>query len=326
MASPAEIKEALAATPRLEMVDLPFVQEKFVSLYSAIHGVQARQADMMYQAEKLYFRKIISTNKDLKECDPLTLYGAFLECAVNGLSFDPNKKLAYLLPSNVNVGTKEAPVWAKHAAMVISPYGELGIRQMNGQIKSADNPVIVYEGDVFEPSETPTGKQVKYVLNVNHGTKIIGAFIKITREDLSIDYSWLLQSDIDRLKGYSERKNKGHANALYTSMNGGIDPGFLGAKMIKHAFKSYPKVNLRGDFSKTEEQIKAEQAPIDYGLGMGNGAQSQLPESKIPANPAVQNEALSPEARKAILQATAEETPATAATLQVTATNDEEGF
>ena len=63
------------------------------------------------------------------------------------------------------------------------------------------------------------------------------------------------------MKGYSAKKNKGTANALYTGNDNQIDTGFLEAKVIKHAFKTFPKLKL-GQFSKLQEEIQA----VDYGL------------------------------------------------------------
>ena len=86
-----------------------------------------------------------------------------------------------------------------------------------------------------------------------HQPRLLQHYIRIVRNDNSVDYQWLMQGDIERLKHYSEKANSkwneqtrrrelGNANALYTSNNGGIDPGFLENKMIKHAFDAYPKV------------------------------------------------------------------------------------
>ena len=73
----------------------------------------------------------------------------------------------------------------------------------------------------------------------------------------------MLPEDIDRLKSFSEKKNKrSGANSLYTSSDGGIDAGFLEAKTIKHSFKTFPTVKL-GNFSKIQED---EAQAIDYGL------------------------------------------------------------
>ena len=84
----------------------------------------------------------------------------------------------------------------------------------------------------------------------------------------------MMEGDIERLKHYSEKANSrydqqarkrvlGDANALYTSNGGGIDPGFLENKMIKHAFDAYPKVRT-GKFTVFETQEEPQE--IDYGL------------------------------------------------------------
>ena len=90
-----------------------------------------------------------------------------------------------------------------------------------------------------------------------------------------------MESDWLRLKSYSEKKNKGKANALYSSNNGYIDPGFLENKTIKHAFDAYPKKPRIGKF--TTLQTDQEEAPVvDYGFvyeDQVNEPQQASPES-----------------------------------------------
>lgn len=249
-------------------------RQRFVALFNKIHG--SKSGEMIYENELYHFTKKVQENQDLQKCTRLSLYGAFLDVAVQGLSFDPNKKLAYLIPENVNLGTKDDPKWEKRAAMKISPYGELALRQQCGQIKYADDPVIVYEGDFFEVAIQGGSKVVNYKSSLpRKSNKIIAGFLRIVKNDDSVDFFVIDQPGIDRLKGYSERKNRGQANALYSSCNGGIDPGFFGAKLIKHAFQSYPKVKLKGQFSKLESE---KDEPIDYGISTPNNAQPQLTE------------------------------------------------
>ena len=106
-------------------------------------------------------------------------------------------------------------------------------------------------------------------------TKVIAAFIRIVRNDNSVDYQWLMEGDIERLKHYSEKANAkwndqtkrrelGKANALYSSNSGGIDPGFLENKMIKHAFDAYPKVRT-GKYTMMATEQEDEEV-IDYGI------------------------------------------------------------
>ncbi len=260
------ILQMLQQTPASKIPSLPQVGKKFVDLVMKIQRQPQSVAEAIFHAETFHYLKLINENQGVRECEPLSLYGCFVDMAVNGLSFDPTKKLCYIMPGNVNVGTKETPQWVKRASLAISPYGELAIRQRDGQIKYADNPVIVYDGDVFKPFVGEDGqKRVQYELNINHSNTIVGAFIRLVRNDGTTDVHWLLKEDIDRLKGYSEKKNKGYANALYSSQNGGIDPGFLGAKMIKHAFKSYPKVKIGGQFA-VEDPLTKENPEDIYGF------------------------------------------------------------
>lgn len=307
------IMQALQQTAPTQLASLPVLEERFIKLYSLVQGVDMREAEMVFHAEKFHFQKAISENEGLRACETLSLYGCFMDAAVQGLSFDPKKKLAYLIPGKVNVGTRDEKRYVNRATLEISPYGELAIRQQKGQIKYADNPVIVYEGDTFEPYQNEEGRGVVYKLNAAHGTKIVAAFLRIVRMDGSVDYHWLLQGDWMRLKGYSEKKNFGKANALYSSFNGDIDPGFLGAKLIKHAFKSYPKVKLAGAFSQlqpeeTEETRPELSAAQMYGFEPGTATRAlpaeqplELPIKKQEPQP----QALSMEAQAAILQSQA---------------------
>ena len=87
--------------------------------------------------------------------------------------------------------------------------------------------------------------------------------MKVIRPDGSFDFFWMLIDDIERLKGYSSKKNNGYANALYGKDAASIDTGFLEAKLIKHAFKTFPKLRL-GQFSTLQKEEEAQAS--DYGL------------------------------------------------------------
>jgi recombinational DNA repair protein RecT len=319
------IMQMLQQTPASKIPSLPQVEKKFIDLVMKIQRQDKSVAEAIFHAETFHYLKLINENQSVRECEPLSLYGCFVDMAVNGLSFDPSKKLCYIMPGNVNVGSKDTPQWVKRASLAVSPYGELAIRQRDGQIKYADNPVIVYEGDVFKPFVGEDGqKRVQYEMNINHGTTIVGAFIRLVRHDGTSDVHWLLKEDILRLSGYSARKNKGNANALYSSQNGGIDPGFLGAKMIKHAFKSYPKVKIGGSFA-VEDPAMTEQEEVDYGFDEKAlpAPPANLPHPSMIVSP-VTNGEVSDAAKAAMLQATAE-TPEMNGTVQYS-DDHSEGF
>ena len=252
-----------------QIVDDDRVKGRFVELYNARTRTQDGIAQYAQATES--FIRAIQEDPNLQQCTALSLYNAFMDMAFYGINVaKQSKPLAYLLWNNVNVGTREEKKYEKRANLEISPYGEMSIRQMMGQIRYADDPVIVYDEDDYSGIVYENGvKTVRYKKNTkSKSRKIVAAFMKITRADGSTDFVEIDMHQVKRLMGYSERKNRGTANALYTSNDGQIDEGFLRAKLVKHAFTSYPRINVansRAVFA--TDKVEDVPAPQDvYGL------------------------------------------------------------
>lgn len=248
-----------------QIVDNPKVEQKFVQMYNAIWGTQ--MGEQIYNREKFNFNKLLTETPALQECTRLSLFGCFLDMAVNGLSLDQTgRPQCYMMSRNVKVKNGNVETWEKRASIHVTAYGEVYMRQRAGQIKYCDMPVVVYDGDVFSVALDNGVKKITYQAAVpRKSNKIIGAFLRIVRNDGSEDYHWMMESDWQRLAGYSDKNNKGKgANALYTSNGGQIDPGFLENKLTKHAFDIYPKVRV-GNFT-SFETVQEPEPEIDYGI------------------------------------------------------------
>jgi phage RecT family recombinase len=262
-----------------EMVQSAKVQNKFVSLYQTLHG----KGDGLnfYQAESFHFLKLVNESRELSECEKMSLYGCFLDVAVNGLSFDPGMKQVYLVPYGVNLGTKESPRWIKRAQLMISPYGELQMRIRSGQIKYADNPVLVFEGDHFIQGTRNGQVFVEHAAQFpRKSEKVIACYVRLERADGSFDFKVMSIEEILKLKASSKAQNSA---AWTTHLNGMIQ-----AKTLKHAFKSYPRVRLRGQFSKIEEDENGNTA-IDYDI-----EQSERPQIEQTASSNASNGKITP--------------------------------
>lgn len=245
------IQQIKAANPT-QLVNMPAVADKFKHLFKAFNRQDDAMAQIVYEQEKFNFLKAVTSNATLSKCEPLSLYGCFMDAAVNGLSFDPSKKHLYLVP------------YANKAQLMISPYGELLTRMRAGQIRHADNPVLVYEGDHFRYKVSNGTANVEYEMTLprKQDAQIIGCFICITRPDGSTDYKVLSMEEVQKLRKFSKS-----ANSL--AWTEGI-AGMIQAKTIKHAFKSYPKIPLKGSFSQLVsekiEDVEHEEVMIDYGI------------------------------------------------------------
>lgn len=278
MSNEIQIKvEELNALPATKIVENTNVEAKFIQMYNAIWGTD--KGSQIYAKEVFNFQKLLRDNPKVAACSKMSLYGCFLDMAVNGLSLDPTgRPHCYLIPRCVKTNQKDSngkDIYENRASVSVTAYGELAMRMRAGQVKYVDNPVIVYEGDLFRAFLSRGCKTIEYSAQCPRvSNKIVAAFIRIVRNDGSEDYQWIMEGDIERLKKYSEKANakwsdaerrkvNGQANDLYTSNNGQIDPGFLENKMIKHAFDAYPKVRT-GNFTLMETE--QESSVIDYGF------------------------------------------------------------
>lgn len=229
----ANVMQQIMSLPPVEVVKHEAVKSRFVNVYESMWTPATHiSGEMAYEQEKSYFNRLLLENQALQKCNNMSIMMAFIDLASKGLSLEQaGQPLAYLIPRG------------GQCRLMISPYGELVLRERCGQIRYADNPVIVYEGDDFEFGVRDGQKIVNYIYRAGHNTQnIIACFLKIIRPDGSADYSVMFPEDWDRLANYSAKQGK--RNALYGNGTTTIDTGFLKAKCIKHAFRTYPKVRL----------------------------------------------------------------------------------
>ncbi len=172
----------------------------------------------------------------------------------------------------------------------ITAYGELNLRIMSGQIIRMKNPIVLYEGDHFQPMTNQRGELIiEYKPEIpRRSNKIYGCWVCIELPGGSLDFKWLLNEDVERLKKAStpkatQRNPNPQGNALYSSENGGIDPGFLEAKTIKHAMRSYTKLRV-GENVAMDDEIEQED-PIETAQPYGNPLPNNTETTKFQINP-----------------------------------------
>jgi len=251
--------QVIAQTPAAQLPSVPEIAERFKKIFCIIHlggntNPKAMQtAEAFYEAEKFHFMKMVTENEKLAECTKMSLYGCWMDVAVSRLSFDPSYKHLYLVPFSHNVAKKGQPEqWEKRASLQISGYGELLLRQMQGQIKYADNPVLVYESDNFKYGTRNGSAFVDHEsILPRKSSKIIACYMKIIRPDDSVDYKVITQEDVDRFKKFSKKDGTIKESKAWTDGEGGM---WL-MKCIKHAFKNYPKIRT-GTYSSLATQTE----------------------------------------------------------------------
>ena len=264
----------------LDIVTNENVRARFIQIWETLWGAGTGEA--AYERESFYFNNKLREDEKLQRATRFSIFTCFIDLAIAGLSLEPGTRaLCYLQGRNACIGKDTAGknIYEGRLNLTISGYGELVMRARAGQIRHADNPVIVYEEDTFEFGERNGQKFVNYTCRLPHQSgRIVACFMKITRADGSIDYAVMLPEDWIRLSSYSARQNgkwnyqtkqweNGKPNALYEAQGGQIDPGFLVAKCIKHAFKTYPKARVGRATQLESQQVDETEITDDiYGV------------------------------------------------------------
>lgn len=259
------ILEKLNKARHEEIPDL--AHDKFIEVYSQKFGKETAEA--FFEEQRGFFLNELLSGPYktmLQEAKGTSIYFAFLFLAINNLSLEKGlSTTCYLECRRVKIGEKmdenkkkNVNIYESSAVITVTGYGEILLRQRAGQIRSVDNPKVVYDCDSFRYGEDNGRSYVKYEKAIPRpaGAKVIACYVRIVKADGSTDYFVLDTDEILRLKQYSGRANRSwdndtrswieRPNALYGKSSDGsdIDTGFLKSKTVKHAFKGYPKLSI----------------------------------------------------------------------------------
>lgn len=282
------ILEKIDKAPHEQIPEL--AHDKFVQVYSQKFGEETAEA--FYEEQRGYFLNELTSGPYktmLQGVKGTSIYFAFLFLAINNLSLEKGLSTAcYLECKRYKIGEKtdektgkKTNIYESMAVISVTGYGEIILRQRAGQIRSVDNPKVVYDCDSFRFGERDGKSFVEYEKAIPRpsGAKIIACYVRIIKKDNSIDYFVLDTDEILRLKQYSGKANQywdndkrmmiQRPNALYGTQSDGsdIDTGFLKSKTVKHAFKGYPKLSIGSggalEADKDTDPQEENQAPIE---------------------------------------------------------------
>lgn len=275
---------------QLAPLDIPAdkaVGEHFVSKFMAMYQMPKEQAVAFYEREKDNYTMRIQENPDLRECTPLSIFMGFMKVGGWKLSFEAGSQPdIYLIPGNKNVGTQDAQEWIKELAVQPTPYGEKKIRIQTGQVSYVGNPTIVYDCDLpkYRVYEGTGGRTVVEYERSHERTaesRIVGGFILLEYPDGTRDYKVFDMQDVESWEKASNKKNKNKganalygwgwvgtgASAVYKKIEGGqIDKKFFEGKILKHAFKMFPRVIAEQDMQLPPNFVPDKAAAVRQGL------------------------------------------------------------
>ena len=177
--------EELNKLQPLDIIQSEAVRSRFIQIHDTLWG--AGTGEPAYEREAIHFNAILRDNDKLQKATKFSIFTSFIDLAVCGLSLEPGvRALCYLMGRNYCIGQDQQgkKIYEGRLVLTISGYGELVLRARSGQIRHADNPVLVYEEDGFSFTDNDGHKQVSYTCNLPHKSNhIVAAYLRITRTD-----------------------------------------------------------------------------------------------------------------------------------------------
>ena len=192
--------------------------DAFVKLFE-LSGNEPDVAAALAEKEAYHLSVMMADNPDLKTIPPAALMMEMRKIPLQGVTLDPTLKLAMLIIQDKNAGKVSLEITGRGKAVQ-------GIAQ--NIIRDVDTTVI-FDGDEIVRE---SGLNV-VIPKFKQGAKVVGGIITIVWGDGRITQDAFNQSHIASWMGRSARRFR-TANQNYTSFNGGIEPGFLQSKMLKH--------------------------------------------------------------------------------------------
>lgn len=217
-------------------------------------------ANVLARQELAYLESMAISNPKIFQCEKLSIVLGIKWALKNNLTLDSNAGLVYVQTRKVSVGGSYKDV----LEVKPSPEGLISIARQCGRILDIKNPKVTKDAH---------GKVIEVKLEI-----LIPAYPKPRWEERVFDESnferWRKASHKQNSRGWSEQYANGrpkpdedtlnHANPLYVSWKGGIDPEFAKAKAVRHGLKKLGinanelKKELRdaGVISPNQAQIK----------------------------------------------------------------------
>lgn len=243
---------AVKAMSLAQLLEYPEFKQQFINMYDCHKGMDYYiGGEAFYEQEVAFMLTLFRDNAKLAASTVISVATAMISgVAYHGLSIEPvSKGMAYLIPTPQNVaGRGQAAQWIDTCKFRISAYGELELRRRSGVITHVKNPIMVYEGDTFETALRTVHGRTKMEI-VQHipkrkSEKITHAYIILSLpggdEDIKV-------FSMEEIQGF-RRLNKNEAmrdSPMWTGGFGGQPlRGTIEAKVIKHAFSTYPRINI----------------------------------------------------------------------------------
>lgn len=265
-AAPQQIMALIQNTHPMQIADLDAVRLRYIQNYNQSN--REKVGDLMYHRQVIIMKQLLAESPGLQGCDKLSLYKAFMTIAIKNYSLAPEDGEVYLVPLK-----GKAVLWLQAGAHVKR------LMQI-GQITSADQAKLVYQGDEFLVEK---GRVIKHVEKYASEVMVAGYIIFHLDDKGTEKHFTYRKSDWE---GWRKKSQNTKTDNPWTSGElGQPEPGFLRTKIVKHACtdKSWP-AGYTAIHAETILDVEYDELPDDTELPKLNGVEKPAgqPVTQVP--------------------------------------------
>jgi recombinational DNA repair protein RecT len=211
----------------------------FIKLFE-LSGNPPDIAKALAEKEAYHLAQMIADNEDLAKIPTGALVMEIRKIPLQGVSLDPTLKLAYLLIQDKQKGKVSLEITGRGKA----------VQAIAQNIIKSINAEPIFEGDEL----TSHNGLLQIIPKMSATSKVIGGLLTIIWTDGRSTQDVYRQSHIDSWRNRSAKRFK-TANTNYTSFNGGMEPGFIQSKMLKHKLDRIGINPFPGAYKKLNPEI-----------------------------------------------------------------------
>ena len=262
------------------MSTLTVIQEEF---YASIQDQFVKQLDdKAFKREVSFAVQILKANPYLQKCDANSVLNAVLNISLTGLTLNPVKKYAYLVPRYDN--SKKALI----CNLDPSYQGLIKLATDTGSINSIEVQLI-YEGDKVEidmASDKKVISHIPYFLNDKDKGNIVAGYSLAQLNTGGRHVEIMSKKEIEDIRSYSESYKAFKAGKIKTCVwdeRNSASQEMYRKTIIKRHFKYLPKSSSTPQL---EEALKLGESDFDFPMSYNQATyiESLLMTCAIPEN------------------------------------------
>lgn len=179
------------------------------------------EADNLAKKEVWHLANLVINNNDLQTIHPASLMMELKKVPLMGLTLDPSLKLMQLIIHDKGKGIVALEATGRGKA----------VQAISQEIIKNVSTKVIMLGDRVD--RLPNGA-LDVTPSFTPNAVVIGGVITLYYDNNRVESFVYDQSHINNWQKRSAARFRGTANKNYTSYNGGMEPGFMETKMLKH--------------------------------------------------------------------------------------------